>query len=56
MVYRGAYRRGVVLQELGRKDEARAAFDQVAELARTAAQYQRKNSAGWVWRARLARR
>lgn len=51
-----AYRRGVVLRSLGRREEARVALDEVAELARTAARYQRRASAGWVWRARLARR
>jgi len=51
-----AYRRGVVLQGLGRRDEARAAFDQVVDLAGNAAKYQRKSNAAWVWRARFARR
>ena len=50
-----AYRRGRALQRLGRKDEARAALGEVGELARTAARYQRREGASWLWRAFLAR-
>lgn len=50
-----AYRRGRALARLGRKDEARAALGEVGELARAAARYQRREGAGWLWRAFLAR-
>lgn len=50
-----AYRRGVSLKALGRRGEARAAFDEVADLSRTSARYQRKGNTGWVLRAFLAR-
>ncbi len=50
-----AYRRGVLLSHLGRKEQARAAFDEVESLAREAAHYQRREGRTWVWRARWAR-
>jgi tetratricopeptide (TPR) repeat protein len=50
-----AYRRGVVLKALGRKEEARASLDEVTELARSGAKYQERHSAEWIWRARWAR-
>jgi tetratricopeptide (TPR) repeat protein len=50
-----AYRRGVALKGLGRRDEARAAFDEVESLAAQAARYQKRAVGGWAWRARLAR-
>ncbi|MDA1266643.1 MAG: tetratricopeptide repeat protein [Planctomycetota bacterium] len=50
-----AYRRGKMLRQLGRRAEASAAFDEVTELARQSARYQRKSSTGWAWRARLAK-
>lgn len=49
-----AYRRGVALKSLGRKTEARSAFEEVGGLASEAARYQRKSAVGWVLKARLA--
>jgi len=49
-----AYRRGVALKTLGRRDEARAAFGEVGALAAEAARYQRKEAGLWTVRARLA--
>jgi len=49
-----AFRRGAALKALGRKDEARSAFAEVAELARHAARYQRREAGLWVVRARIA--
>jgi tetratricopeptide (TPR) repeat protein len=49
-----AYRRGRALAALGRRDEARVALGEVAELARTAAKYQKRSSTAWVLKARLA--
>jgi len=51
----GAFRRGRALRALGRKREARAAFAEVAELARRAARYQRRSAGLWALRAGLAR-
>jgi tetratricopeptide (TPR) repeat protein len=50
-----AFRRGQVLRALGRRSEARAAFAEVAELARNAARYQRRAAGWWALRAGLAR-
>jgi len=50
-----AYRRGVALRALGRRDEARAAFREVGELARRATRYQRREAGLWALRAGLAR-
>jgi len=50
-----AYRRGAALRTLGRKDEARAAFREVGELARRATRYQRREAGLWSMRASLAR-
>lgn len=49
------FRRGQVLRALGRKDEARAAFDRVGEAASRATQYQKGEARGWALRATLAR-
>jgi tetratricopeptide (TPR) repeat protein len=50
-----AYRRGKAHRKAGRKDAAQSAFDEVAELARTQAKYQKKQGGAWVFRAQLAR-
>lgn len=50
-----AYRRGVSLKGLGQREEARAALDEVSELVREGAGYQKKAGSGWVLRAFLAR-
>ena len=50
-----AYRRGAVLRRLGRRDEARGAFDEVRRLGRDLAGYQRSGATGWILRASLAR-
>lgn len=50
-----ACRRGLALHAAGRRDEARAAFAQVSELARRAARFQRACNRRWVLRAWLAR-
>lgn len=50
-----AFRRGRALRAAGRRDEARAAFGEVAELARRAAGFQRSRNRPWVVRAWLAR-
>lgn len=49
-----AYRRGLALKQLGRREEARSALREVSELARHAARYQRRTAGLWVVRARLA--
>ncbi|MSR60968.1 MAG: tetratricopeptide repeat protein [Planctomycetes bacterium] len=51
-----AYRRGQTLRSLGRRAEARAAFGEVAELARRATRYQKRSASWWALRASLARR
>ena len=48
-----AYRRGVVLKESGRKDEAHRALSEVSELARRAARYQQREANLWALKARL---
>lgn len=50
-----AYRRGLVLKALGRRDEARRCLRRVGQLARSAARYQRRSAAGWALKAALAR-
>jgi tetratricopeptide (TPR) repeat protein len=50
-----AYRRGKALRALGRGPEARAAFAEVAELARRATRYQRRAAGLWALRASVAR-
>jgi tetratricopeptide (TPR) repeat protein len=50
-----ACRRGLALREAGRGDEARAAFAEVAVLARRAARFQRARNRRWLLRAWLAR-
>jgi tetratricopeptide (TPR) repeat protein len=51
----GAYRRGLALRKLGRKDEARAAFSRVGHLAGDALGYQKRSSTVWSLRALVAR-
>jgi tetratricopeptide (TPR) repeat protein len=50
-----AYRRGVALRKLGRREEAREALALVGDLAGKMAGYQRKGAWTWVLRAQLAR-
>ncbi len=49
------FRRGRVLRLLGRREEARASYDEVGRLARQAARYQRREALGWRLRAALVR-
>jgi len=49
-----AYRRGVALKALGRRDEARASFERVHALARESARFRRREAAGWRLRALVA--
>lgn len=49
------YRRGALLKALGRRDEARAAFARVGEIARRAGGHQRRGASGWAFRAFFAR-
>jgi len=49
-----AFRRGKALARLGRRDEARAAWREVGELASRAVRYQRREGFGWQLRAWLA--
>lgn len=49
-----AYRTGLALKKLGRKEEAREAFARVASLAADAPKYQSASASGWAVRARLA--
>lgn len=49
-----AYRSGVALKALGRRDEARARFAEVGRLADEAARYQRRQAGWWAVRARFA--
>ncbi len=48
------YRRGVTLKALGRRDEAKASFREVSELAAKAVQFQKKSANVWVMRAWVA--
>lgn len=50
-----ACRRGLALRAAGRRDESRAAFDEVSALAQRAAGFQRGRNRRWVLRAWLAR-
>jgi len=50
-----SFRRGRVLAALGKKLEARAAFDRAVALAARATRYQRAEASGWAFKARLAR-
>jgi len=50
-----AFRRGSSLRALGRKPDARAAFEEVARLASQLARFQRKGAAVWVARAQWAK-
>jgi len=50
-----AYRRGLALRALGRKEEARAALAEVSGLARQATRYQRSEAASWNLRAFFTR-
>ncbi len=49
-----AYRSGEALRGLGRKEEARTAFQRVGELARSVPKYQRAEARAWALRARFA--
>ena len=50
-----AFRRGRALRALGRRDQARASFAEVGELARRATRYQRRSATLWALRANWAR-
>ena len=50
-----AYRRGVALKALGRRDEAHAALGAVADLVQGSPSYQRRAAWPWVLRASWAR-
>jgi tetratricopeptide (TPR) repeat protein len=50
-----AYRRGLALCLLGRKDEARAALQEVGAIANRQARYQRRSTTRWVMLAFTAR-
>lgn len=50
-----AYRRGVVLKALGRRDEASQCLARVGELVRGSARFQKGAARGWAWRALWAR-
>ncbi len=50
-----AYRRGLALKRSGERDEARASFARVSELARGGVRYQRRDNQRWALRAFLAR-
>jgi tetratricopeptide (TPR) repeat protein len=50
-----AYRRGLALKSLGRREEARAALAEVSRLAAHAARFQKGRQRGFVVRALLAR-
>lgn len=52
---RSAFRRGEALRALGRREEARAAFEAVGRLAREVPGYQRREASGWAARALWAR-
>ncbi len=49
-----AYRRGRALKALGRRDEAKSSFDEVARIARSAPRYQRREAGLWTARAKWA--
>jgi len=48
-----AYRRGLALRASGQREAARAAFDEVGQLANQLAKFGRKGATGWVLRASL---
>ena len=50
-----AYRRGIALRKLGRRDEAAASLRKVGELASRAAKFKQQENRGWVLRAFFAR-
>lgn len=50
-----AYRRGLALRALGRRDEARASFRRAVEIARASTRYQEKQARWWALRAWLLR-
>jgi len=50
-----AFRRGLALKGLGAREEARAAFDTVAEHVRSAPRYQKAEARSWAARAVWAR-
>ncbi|OUM93838.1 MAG: hypothetical protein A9Z00_02670 [Thermobacillus sp. ZCTH02-B1] len=49
------YRMGRIYQALGRREEARRAFDEAAEIYRTLPRYKRREERPWAIRSRLAR-
>ena len=49
-----SYRRGVTLKTLGRRDEAKASFREVSDLAAKAVRFQKKSANAWVLRAWVA--
>ena len=49
-----AYRQGRALAAAGRKDEARASYARVGELAASAARFQKREARGWALRAFFA--
>jgi tetratricopeptide (TPR) repeat protein len=51
----GAYRRGLALKALGRRDEAREALSRVGHLAGKAVGYQKRSASVWSLRATVAR-
>ena len=50
-----AYRRGLALRQLGRKDDAARALAEVGDLAGKTVGFQKKGVWTWVLRAQLAR-
>jgi Flp pilus assembly protein TadD len=50
-----AYRRGLALKSLGKREEARAALSEVSHLASQSARFQKSSQRGFVLRAFLAR-
>ncbi len=50
-----AFLRGKAYWRAGKREQAQATWAGVADIAAGAAKYQKREAAGWVWRARLAR-
>ncbi|MHC4261451.1 MAG: tetratricopeptide repeat protein [Planctomycetota bacterium] len=50
-----AYRRGIALRALGRREDAASAFEECEQLARAAPAFQRKEARKWGGKARRAR-
>lgn len=49
------YRMGLIYRDLGRKAEARRAFDEAVDIYRTLPRYKRREERPWAIRSRLAR-